>query len=203
MSLLVIVRHGQSQWNLENRFTGTTDMPLTELGRHEAHQAGAILKAHKDTFAVGFTSVLQRAIETMAIILDDIEQANLPVERSAALNERMYGDLQGMNKEEAQQRFGAEQVFRWRRGYTDAPPNGESLADTRARVSPYFQQEIMPHLRAGKPVLVVAHGNSLRALMMDLENLSPENISQVELATGVPRQYEYDPETGLFKLLPK
>ena len=203
MALFVIVRHGQSQWNLENRFTGVTDMPLTELGRHEAHQAGAMLKTHDPNFSIGFTSVLQRAIETMTIILGEIGQADLPLERSPALNERMYGDLQGMNKEEAQKRFGAEQVYRWRRGYTDTPPNGESLADTRARVMPYFQEEILPHLQAGEAVLVVAHGNSLRALMMDLENISPEHITQVELATGVPRQYEYDTETNTFQLLAK
>ena len=204
MPLFVIVRHGQSQWNLENRFTGITDTPLTELGRHEAREAGVLLKAHQPpAFAVGFTSVLHRAIETMAIILDEIGQANLPVERSAALNERMYGDLQGMNKDEAEARFGAEQVFRWRRGYTDRPPNGESLADTQARVIPYFNAMILPHLLAGQPVLVVAHGNSLRALLMELEQISPEDIEHVELATGIPRQYNYDPATKEFRLLPK
>ncbi|GAB3802349.1 2,3-diphosphoglycerate-dependent phosphoglycerate mutase [Spirosoma humi] len=203
MPLFVIVRHGQSQWNSENRFTGSTNTPLTDLGRHEAREAGVLLKAKQPpNFAIGFTSVLQRAIETMAIILDEIGQAELPVEQNAALNERMYGDLQGMNKHEAEARFGAEQVFRWRRGYTDQPPNGESLADTHARVIPYFQNTILPHLQAGQPVLVVAHGNSLRALLMDLEHISPEDIEKVELATGTPRQYEYDVTTGEFKLLP-
>lgn len=204
MSLFVIVRHGQSQWNAENRFTGTTDTPLTTLGRQEAREAGALLKANQPpNFSIGFTSVLQRAIETMAIILDEIEQANLPIERSAALNERMYGDLQGMNKEQAQERFGDEQVFRWRRGYADQPPNGESLADTHARVIPYFKSAILTHLQTGQPVLVVAHGNSLRALLMELEHISPEDIEKIELATGIPRQYEYDPPTGRFSLLPK
>ena len=203
MPLFVIVRHGQSQWNLENRFTGNTDTPLTELGRHEAREAGARLKAHQPpNFGIGFTSVLQRAIETMAIMLDEIGQTDLPVERSAALNERMYGDLQGMNKLESEARFGSEQVFRWRRGYTDTPPNGESLADTHARVIPYFKTTILPHLQAGQAVLVVAHGNSLRALLMELESISPADIEKVELATGIPRQYEYDPTTGTFKLLP-
>lgn len=203
MSLFVIVRHGQSQWNLENRFTGTTDMPLTDLGRHEARQSGALLKSQGlCNFSVGFTSVLQRAIETMSIILDAIGQPDLPVERSAALNERMYGDLQGMNKMEVEERFGTDQLFRWRRGYTDTPPNGESLADTRARVVPYFKAWILPHLQAGEDVLVVAHGNSLRALLMDMENISPKDIEPVELATGVPHQYEYDPKTGVFERLP-
>ncbi|ADB36642.1 2,3-bisphosphoglycerate-dependent phosphoglycerate mutase [Spirosoma linguale] len=203
MSLFVIVRHGQSQWNAENRFTGATNTPLTDLGRHEAREAGKLLKAKQPPdFAIGFTSVLQRAIDTMDIILDEIGQANLPIERNQALNERMYGDLQGMNKHEAEERFGADQVFRWRRGYADKPPHGESLADTRARVMPYFNQSILPHLQAGQPVLVVAHGNSLRALLMDLENISPEDIEKVELATGIPRQYDYDPKTGTFHLLP-
>lgn len=204
MSLFVIVRHGQSQWNAENRFTGTTDTPLTDLGRHEAHEAGALLKADQPpNFAVGFTSVLQRAIETMKLILDEIGQSDLPVERSEALNERMYGDLQGMNKAEVEKQFGADQLFRWRRGYADTPPNGESLADTRNRVVPYFTSAILPHLQAGEAVLVVAHGNSLRALLMELEHISPEDIEHVELATGVPRQYNYDPGTGVFQLLPK
>ena len=203
MPLFVIVRHGQSQWNLENRFTGNTDTPLTDLGRHEAREAGVLLKANQPTnFGMGFTSVLRRAIETMAIILDEIGQSDLPVERSAALNERMYGDLQGMNKLEAEARFGAEQVFRWRRSYDDQPPNGESLADTHARVIPYFETTILPCLKAGKAVLVVAHGNSLRALLMELENISPDDIEKVELATGVPRQYDYDIATGEFRLLP-
>jgi 2,3-bisphosphoglycerate-dependent phosphoglycerate mutase len=203
MPLFVIVRHGQSQWNLENRFTGNTDTPLTDLGRHEAREAGVLLKANQPpNFGMGFTSELQRAIETMGIILAEIGQNDLPIERSEALNERMYGDLQGMNKDEAEARFGADQVFHWRRSYDDQPPNGESLADTHARVIPYFEQTILPCLKAGKAVLVVAHGNSLRALLMELEHISPEDIEKVELATGVPRQYDYDVATGEFRLLP-
>ena len=199
MALLVIVRHGQSQWNLENRFTGSVDTPLTDHGRQEARRAGVLL--HTNRFNVGFTSVLQRAIETMAIILDEIKQTDLPLERDAALNERMYGDLQGKNKSEANQQFGMDQVFRWRRGYADTPPGGESLADCRQRVMPYFNQKIMPHLQADENVLVVAHGNSLRALMMDLEKISPEAIEQIELVTGVPRQYHFDPATGNFRVI--
>lgn len=196
-----MVRHGQSQWNLENRFTGSVDTPLTALGRHEAREAGTLLK--NDRFAIGFTSVLQRAIETMTLILQETGQTDLLLERSAALNERMYGDLQGMNKAEAEQRFGAEQVFRWRRGYTEQPPGGESLADTHKRVVPYFESTILPHLQGNQNVLVVAHGNSLRALLMRLEDISPEAIEKVELATGIPRQYEYSVETGAFRLLGK
>ncbi len=199
MSLLVIVRHGQSQWNLENRFTGSVDTPLTDLGRHEAREAGTLLK--NVSFGIGFTSVLQRAIETMDIILHETGQTDLPIERSAALNERMYGDLQGMDKAEAEKRFGAEQVFRWRRGYADQPPGGERLADTYNRTVPYFDATILPCLQAGQNVLVVAHGNSLRALLMRLEGISPEAIETVELATGVPRQYEFDSATGAFRLL--
>lgn len=201
MPLFVIVRHGQSQWNLENRFTGNVDTPLTDLGRHEAREAGVLLK--QDRFGIGFTSMLQRAIETMDIILQETGQVDLPIERSAALNERMYGDLQGMNKLEAEARFGAEQVFRWRRGYADQPPNGESLADTYNRVVPYFESTILPCLQAGKNVLVAAHGNSLRAMLMRLEGISPEDIEKVELATGIPRQYNFDSATGHFDLLPK
>lgn len=193
MSLLVIVRHGQSQWNLENRFTGSVDTPLTDLGRQEAHKAGLLLKDNR--FGIGFTSVLQRAIETMDIILQETGQSNLPIERNAALNERMYGDLQGKNKTEAEQQFGADQVFRWRRGFADQPPHGESLSDTYNRAVPYFETAILPHLKVGEDVLIVAHGNSLRALMMRLENISPKDIEKVELATGVPRQYHFDAGT--------
>ncbi|WP_461097657.1 2,3-bisphosphoglycerate-dependent phosphoglycerate mutase [Spirosoma luteolum] len=196
MALFVIVRHGQSQWNLENRFTGSVDTPLTDQGRQEARQAGDRLR--NDRFSIGFTSVLNRAIETMALILAETGQTDLPIERDAALNERMYGDLQGMHKAEAEQHFGADQVFRWRRGYVDQPPHGESLADTRQRVVPYFQTAILPHLQQNENVLVVAHGNSLRALLMELENLSPDAIEQVELMTGVPHQYDFNPETGVF-----
>lgn len=199
MPLFVIVRHGQSQWNLENRFTGNVDTPLTDLGRHEAREAGMLLR--HDRFQIGFTSVLQRAIDTMDIILHETGQTDLLVERSAALNERMYGQLQGLNKAEVEAQYGAEQLFRWRRGYTDKPPGGESLADTHARVIPYFEQAILPHLQTGHDVLVVAHGNSLRALLMRLENSSPEHIERVELATGVPRQYEFDSQAGTFQLL--
>jgi 2,3-bisphosphoglycerate-dependent phosphoglycerate mutase len=196
MALFVIVRHGQSEWNLENRFTGSTDTPLTDQGRQEARKAGQLL--HDDRFSIGFTSVLKRAVETMSIILEETTQTDLPVERNATLNERYYGDLQGMNKHDAELQFGQEQVFCWRRGYSERPPNGESLADTCHRVMPFFNAHILPHLQKGENVLVVAHGNSLRALMMQLENISPKDIEQVELATGVPRQYTFDGATKTF-----
>lgn len=206
MPLFVIVRHGQSQWNLENRFTGSADPPLTELGKEEAREAGELLKASQSSeqlFQVGFTSELQRTIETMAIILKEIGQSDLPIERIAALNERKYGDLQGLNKEEAEGRFGVEQLFRWRRGYTDQPPNGESLEDMYHQVVGFYETVILPHLQKGQSVLIVGHGNNLRALLMHLEQVSAESIEEVELATGVPRQYQYDQPTAKLTLLPK
>src|SRR5258706_11897873 len=174
MALLVLVRHGESQWNLENRFTGWVDVPLTETGRREAQRAATLLDGLR--FDRAFTSVLQRAIETLDIILRAIGQTDLPIERSAALNERHYGELQGLNKAETAQKFGAEQVHIWRRSYDIAPPGGESLKDTAARTLPYFEQAIVPHLRAGENVLVAAHGNSLRSIVMHLDRLSPAEV---------------------------
>jgi 2,3-bisphosphoglycerate-dependent phosphoglycerate mutase len=190
MSTLVIVRHGQSQWNLENRFTGEIDVPLTEEGRREALKAGQQLKGY--TFDLAFTSVLIRAIETLQIILDTIGQQNLPVIRDKALNERNYGELQGLNKSETARQFGDEQVQLWRRSYTVAPPGGESLKDTADRVIPYFDNCIHPQLEDGKNILISAHGNSLRALMMHLEKMSPEEIVHTELPTGKPRIYHFN-----------
>jgi len=190
MAKLVIVRHGQSLWNKENRFTGWVDIDLSAKGREEAIEAGKILKnIHFDT---AFTSDLKRAQNTLALILKEIGQENIPVFRDKALNERNYGDLQGMNKDAARERFGPEQVHIWRRSYDVAPPNGESLKDTEERVVPYYQSEIEPLLREGKNVLVVAHGNSLRALIKYLEHLSPEEIVKVEIPTGKPKVYELD-----------
>ncbi len=188
MALLVLVRHGESQWNLENRFTGWVDVPLTDTGRREAHRAGTLLRGMR--FDRGFTSVLQRAIETLDIILREIDQPDLPIERDAALNERHYGDLQGLNKAETAAKFGAEQVHIWRRSYDVAPPNGESLKDTAARTLPYFERTIMPRLTAGENVLVAAHGNSLRSIVMDLDRLTKEQVLELNLATGVPVVYE-------------
>jgi 2,3-bisphosphoglycerate-dependent phosphoglycerate mutase len=192
MALLVLVRHGESQWNLENRFTGWVDVPLTETGRREAQRAATLLDGLR--FDCAFTSVLQRATETLDIILRAIGQTDLPIERSAALNERHYGELQGLNKAETAQKFGAEQVHIWRRSYDVVPPGGESLKDTAARTLPYFEQAIVPHLRAGKNVLVAAHGNSLRSIVMHLDRLSTAEVLELNLATGVPIIYELDAE---------
>ncbi len=190
MTLLVLVRHGESQWNKENRFTGWVDVSLTEQGREEAHRAARRLKhIHFDR---AYTSVLQRAIETLDIILRDLGQTDLPVIRDAALNERHYGELQGLNKAETAKKYGAEQVHIWRRSYDVAPPGGESLKDTAARTLPYFQSTIVPDLAAGRNTLVSAHGNSLRSIVMHLEQLNKEQVMELNLATGVPIVYEVD-----------
>ena len=190
MSLLVLVRHGQSEWNLENRFTGETDIGLTAQGRMEACAAGDKLRGM--VFFHAFTSLLQRAIETLNLILERTGQTDCPISRDHALNERNYGRLQGLNKSEVAREYGEEQVAIWRRSYSVRPPGGESLADTAARVLPYYRETIEPKLSDGKNVLIVAHGNSLRALMMGLEGISEEAIAEVDLPTGVPRRYELD-----------
>lgn len=188
MALLVLVRHGESQWNLENRFTGWIDVPLTDTGRAEAARAGQRLQG--TLFAVAYSSVLQRATETLDIILRVIGQPDMPIIKNAALNERHYGDLQGLNKAETAQRYGDEQVHVWRRSYEVAPPGGESLKDTAARTLPYFQREIAPQVAAGKNVLVVAHGNSLRSIVMSLDQLSKEQVTELNIPTGVPIVYD-------------
>jgi len=187
MPTLVLVRHGQSQWNLENRFTGWVDVPLSPQGEEEAARAGGMLATYH--FDLAFTSALQRAQNTLRIMLRVMGNEELPIIANEALNERMYGMLQGLNKAETAQRYGDEQVLIWRRSYDVAPPDGESLKDTAARVIPYVNQEIFPLLRAGKNVLVAAHGNSLRALVMQLEGMSPAEILQFEIPTAVPRVY--------------
>jgi 2,3-bisphosphoglycerate-dependent phosphoglycerate mutase len=195
MPMLVIVRHGQSAWNLENRFTGETDVPLTGLGREEARAAGQKLKSIP--FVQGFTSVLQRAIDTMTLILAEAGQQQLPVTRNRALNERNYGRLQGLNKKEVAAAYGDDQVALWRRSYSIRPPGGESLADTADRVLPYYRMAIEPLLRESKNILIVAHGNSLRALMMFLEKISESAIADVDLPTGIPRRYILDSSLGI------
>jgi 2,3-bisphosphoglycerate-dependent phosphoglycerate mutase len=195
MALLVLVRHGESQWNLENRFTGWVDVPLTETGRREAKRAGERLRGIR--FARAYTSVLQRAIETLDIILRTIGQTDIPIERDAALNERHYGDLQGLNKAETAEKFGAEQVHIWRRSYDIAPPNGESLKDTAARTLPYFERAIMPRVLAGEDVLVSAHGNSLRSIVMHLDQLTREQVLELNLGTGVPIVYDVAPDMAI------
>lgn len=197
MPNLVIVRHGQSQWNLENRFTGWVDIDLSPAGKEEALKAGSLLKGFK--FDEAFTSDLMRAQNTLSIILDEIGQAEIPIEKDIALNERMYGDLQGLNKDETRAKFGDEQVHIWRRSYDIAPPNGESLKDTANRVIPYYKEKIEPELRAGKDIIIAAHGNSLRALIMYLEKLSPEDIIKVEIPTGHPKVYVLDDELNIIE----
>lgn len=187
--LLIIVRHGQSQWNLENRFTGWKDVSITEKGRQEAEQAAAKLKG--EPLDMAFTSMLKRAWETLDII-QAVCQLQLPVVKSAALNERSYGTLEGRGKAETAAEYGEAQVQQWRRSYDIAPPGGESLKDTAERVISYYETAITPELGQGKGVLIVAHGNSLRALMMHLEHLTPNEIPKVELPTGIPRRYILD-----------
>lgn len=197
MSVLVIVRHGQSAWNLENRFTGWVDVDITEKGESEAKAAGDKLKSY--SFDLAFTSGLLRAQHTLEIILDEIGQSAIPVVKDEKLNERHYGDLQGANKAETAEKYGEEQVHIWRRSFDVAPPNGESLKDTADRVIPYFQEKIVPELKKGKNIIVAAHGNSLRALIMYIEKLTPEEILQVELPTGAPKMYELDEELTVLK----
>lgn len=190
MAILVLLRHGQSVWNLENKFTGWVNVDLSDKGREEAVKAGDKLKGFHFDYA--YSSNLKRAQETLFLALNEAGIKNVPTEFNEALNERMYGDLQGLNKAETAKKFGEEQVHQWRRSYDIAPPNGESLKDTAERVIPYFEKEIVPKLMEGKNVIIAAHGNSLRALIMFLEHLSPEEITNFEIATGVPREYILD-----------
>jgi 2,3-bisphosphoglycerate-dependent phosphoglycerate mutase len=187
--LLVLVRHGQSDWNLKNLFTGWRDVDLTELGVEEARTAGRKLKAQGLHFDVAYTSALKRAQRTLDIMLKELGQTRLPIVRDQALNERDYGDLSGLNKDDARKKWGEEQVHIWRRSYDVPPPGGESLKDTAARVLPYYLQEMLPRVLRGERMLVAAHGNSLRALVMVLERLSPDAILKREIATGVPIIY--------------
>jgi 2,3-bisphosphoglycerate-dependent phosphoglycerate mutase len=195
--LLVLVRHGESEWNRQNLFTGWRDVGLTEKGIAEARAAGRRLKAEGLTFDVAFTSALVRAQHSLDLMLEEIGQMNLAVIKDKALNERDYGDLSGLNKDDARKKWGDEQVKLWRRSYDVAPPGGESLKDTAARVLPYYQQKILPRVLAGDNVIVVAHGNSLRALVMVLENLSPEQIVAHEIATGVPMIYRLNADASV------
>jgi 2,3-bisphosphoglycerate-dependent phosphoglycerate mutase len=188
LSLLVLVRHGQSIWNLENRFTGWTDVPLTEAGRAEARACGEELRCVP--FDIAFTSKLQRAQQTLSLILESAGQTP-PVVEDQALNERHYGDLQGLNKAETAARFGEEQVQRWRRGFEEQPPGGESLKDTAERSLAYFYAKIAPELQSGRNVLVSAHGNTIRALLMDLDHLSPAQVEKVEIEYCVPIAFSY------------
>jgi len=190
MPQLVLIRHGESQWNLENRFTGWVDVPLSPKGEEEAREAGQKLQSFR--FDCAFTSVLMRAQNTLRIVLEEIGQTGIPIKEDKALNERMYGELQGLNKAETAKKFGDEQVKIWRRSFDVPPPGGESLKDTAERVIPYYESQIRPELLAKKTVLVVAHGNSLRSLVMHLEDLSREAVLELNIPTGAPLFYDMD-----------
>ena len=193
--ILVLVRHGQSEWNLKNLFTGWRDVDLTEQGIAEAKQAGTRLKAEGLRFDVGFTSNLKRAQRTLSLALDEMGNGGIPVHKNVALNERDYGDLSGLNKDDARKKWGEEQVHKWRRSFDIAPPGGESLRDTLARTLPFYVQEILPCVLRGQRTIVAAHGNSLRALVMVLEKLTPETILKRELATGTPIIYRLNADS--------
>lgn len=187
---LVLMRHGKSVWNLERVFTGWIDADIAPEGIEEAHQAAKQLK--KYTFNGAYTSVLQRATKTLNIILKDLHQEAIPIIKHKALNERHYGDLQGRKKDDVKAEVGEAQFNLWRRSYEIAPPNGESLEDTAKRTIPYFQKEILPKLKEGQSILVSAHGNSLRSIIMDLENISPQDIPNLNIPTGIPYVYDFD-----------
>ncbi len=187
MSKLVLVRHGQSLWNQQNRFTGWVDVPLTERGEAEARRGGSLIRDIQ--FDVAYTSTLERAQRTLDIILDEINQAP-PVIRDSALNERRYGDLQGLNKRRTAEKYGDEQVHIWRRSFDVAPPSGESLKDTTERTLPFFERAILGDVRDGRHVLVVAHGNSNRSIVMHLDQLNADQVTKLELATGEPLVYD-------------
>lgn len=191
MAQLIFVRHGQSLYNLENRFTGILDVALTDSGKAQAKLAGDKLTGY--TFDIAYTSMLKRAQESLQIILSEMK-LYIPIVKDKAFNERMYGSLQGLNKAETAQKYGLAQVEIWRRSYDVCPPGGESLLDTYNRVVPYYKTQIEPELKKGQNVLIVAHGNSLRSLKMYLEHISPLDIVNVNIATGIPRVYTFDAE---------
>ena len=193
--LLVLVRHGQSDWNLKNLFTGWRDIDLTDKGVAEAREAGRKLKTQGIKFDVAFTSALIRAQRTLDLMLEELGQTKIPVFKDQALNERDYGELVGLNKDDARKKWGEEQVHIWRRSYDIAPPGGESLRDTAARVLPYYIQEILPRVLHGEHVLVSAHGNSLRALVMVLDKHTTESITKLNLDTGVPMIYRLNADS--------
>ena len=193
--LLVLVRHGQSDWNLKNLFTGWRDVDLTEKGVAEAREAGRKLKAQGIKFDVAFTSALKRAQRTLDLMLTELDQTTIPIFKDQALNERDYGDLVGLNKDDARKKWGEEQVHIWRRSYDVAPPGGESLKDTLARALPYYVTDILPRVLRGERVLVAAHGNSLRALVMVLDKHTPNSITKLNLDTGVPMIYRLNADS--------
>ena len=199
---LILVRHGQSEWNLKNLFTGWKNPPLTEQGITEARETGLKLKAAGYEPDLYYTSALSRAHHTLDLILEELGVVNVTITRNQALNERDYGDLAGLNKDDARKKWGEEQVHAWRRSYDVQPPGGESLKDTAARTLPYYEAELLPHLKAGKTILVAAHGNSLRALVMAVEGLTPDEILKREIATGEPIVYRIGSDGKLAETVP-
>lgn len=199
--LLVLVRHGQSEWNLKNLFTGWKDPDLTDLGRQEARKAGKALKARELTFDAAYTSVLSRAQKTLDLMLDEMGVTDMPITRDQALNERDYGDLTGLNKDDARKKWGEEQVHIWRRSFDIPPPGGESLKMTAERTLPFFKEHILPRVKAGEDILVAAHGNSLRSIIMDLESMTGEEIVKRELETGVPIIYRLNADGSIAEKL--
>jgi len=191
---LILVRHGQSEWNAKNLFTGWKDPGLTDQGVSEAKNAGKLILEQKIEFDVMYTSMLSRAQKTGDIILGILNHKEIPIIKNEALNERHYGSLAGLNKDDARKKWGEEQVHIWRRSFDIPPPDGESLKDTADRVLPYFETEIMPKVISGSSILIAAHGNSLRALIMKLDSISPEDIVKLEIPTGAPIQYEFTPD---------
>ena len=191
---LILVRHGQSEWNAKNLFTGWKDPGLTDQGVSEAKNAGKLILEQKIEFDVMYTSMLSRAQKTGDIILGILNHKEIPIIKNEALNERHYGNLAGLNKDDARKKWGEEQVHIWRRSFDIPPPDGESLKDTADRVLPYFEAEIMPKVVSGSSILIAAHGNSLRALIMKLDSISPEDIVKLEIPTGAPSQYEFTAE---------
>jgi 2,3-bisphosphoglycerate-dependent phosphoglycerate mutase len=191
---LILVRHGQSEWNAKNLFTGWKDPGLTDQGVSEAKNAGKLILEQKIEFDVMYTSMLSRAQKTGDIILGILNLKEIPIIKNEALNERHYGSLAGLNKDDARKKWGDEQVHIWRRSFDMPPPDGESLKDTADRVLPYFETEIMPKVISGSSILIAAHGNSLRALIMKLDSISPEDIVKLEIPTGAPIQYEFTPD---------
>jgi 2,3-bisphosphoglycerate-dependent phosphoglycerate mutase len=202
---LILVRHGQSEWNAKNLFTGWKDPELTNQGVSEAKNAGKLILEQNIEFDVMYTSMLSRAQRTGDIILGILNHKEIPIIKNEALNERHYGSLAGLNKDDARKKWGEEQVHIWRRSFDIPPPDGESLKDTADRVLPYFETEIMPKVICGSSILIAAHGNSLRALIMKLDSISPEDIVKLEIPTGAPIQYEFtsdgivDKKTNLYE----
>ena len=191
---LILVRHGQSEWNAKNLFTGWKDPGLTDQGVSEAKNAGKLILEQNIEFDAMYTSMLSRAQKTGDIILGILNHKEIPIIKNEALNERHYGSLAGLNKDDARKKWGDEQVHIWRRSFDMPPPDGESLKDTADRVLPYFETEIMPKVISGSSILIAAHGNSLRALIMKLDSISPEDIVKLEIPTGAPIQYEFTPD---------